>query len=99
MREVAKLQLLNTTRQLVLDVQNAFVDVLSAKASLQLARDRVPDRTLQAFFITRLGAVIPSPRHLAQGQQFRRADDRARGLRAKGEREHAIGHTGGRAAR
>jgi outer membrane protein, heavy metal efflux system len=40
-REVAKLQLLNTTRQLVLDVQNAFVDVLAAKASLQLARDNL----------------------------------------------------------
>jgi cobalt-zinc-cadmium efflux system outer membrane protein len=43
-REVAKLQLLNTTRSLVLDVQNAFVDVLQAKDNLQLARDN-----LQAF--------------------------------------------------
>jgi cobalt-zinc-cadmium efflux system outer membrane protein len=42
--EVAKLQLLNTTRTLVLDVQNAFVDVLQAKDNLQLAREN-----LQAF--------------------------------------------------
>ena len=43
-REVAKLQLLNTTRTLVLDVQNAFVDVLQAKDNLALAREN-----LQAF--------------------------------------------------
>jgi outer membrane protein, heavy metal efflux system len=43
-REVAKLQLLNTTRTLVLDVENAFVEVLQAKDNLQLARDN-----LQAF--------------------------------------------------
>ena len=43
-REVAKLQLLNTTRTLILDVQNAFVDVLQAKDNLQLAREN-----LQAF--------------------------------------------------
>ena len=38
-KEVAKLQLLNTTRQLALDVENAFVDVLQAKDDVQLARD------------------------------------------------------------
>jgi cobalt-zinc-cadmium efflux system outer membrane protein len=43
-REVAKLQLLNTTRTLVLDVENAFVEVLQAKDNLQLAREN-----LQAF--------------------------------------------------
>jgi len=43
-REVVKLQLLNTTRSLVLDVQNAFTDVLQAKDNLQLAREN-----LQAF--------------------------------------------------
>ena len=43
-REVAKLQLLNTTRGLVLDVQNAFIDVLQAKDNLALAREN-----LQAF--------------------------------------------------
>jgi cobalt-zinc-cadmium efflux system outer membrane protein len=43
-REVAQLQLLNTTRTLVLDVQNAFVDVLQAKDNLELAREN-----LQAF--------------------------------------------------
>ena len=43
-REVAQLQLLNTTRTLVLDVQNAFVDVLQAKDNLALAREN-----LQAF--------------------------------------------------
>jgi cobalt-zinc-cadmium efflux system outer membrane protein len=43
-REVAQLQLLNTTRLLVLDVQNAFVDVLQAKDNLTLAREN-----LQAF--------------------------------------------------
>ena len=43
-REVAQLQLLNTTRNLVLDVQNAFVDVLQAKDNLALAREN-----LQAF--------------------------------------------------
>ena len=43
-REVAKLQLLNTTRTLVLDIQNAFVDVLQAKDNLALAREN-----LQAF--------------------------------------------------
>jgi cobalt-zinc-cadmium efflux system outer membrane protein len=40
-REVAQLQLLNTTRLLVLDVQNAFVDVLQAKDNLALARDNL----------------------------------------------------------
>ena len=43
-REVAQLQLLNTTRTLVLDVQNAFVDVQQAKDNLALAREN-----LQAF--------------------------------------------------
>jgi cobalt-zinc-cadmium efflux system outer membrane protein len=43
-REVAQLQLLNTTRTLVLDVQSAFVDVLQAKDNLSLAREN-----LQAF--------------------------------------------------
>jgi len=43
-REVAQLQLLNTTRTLVLDVQNAFVDVQQAKEILALAREN-----LQAF--------------------------------------------------
>jgi len=42
--EVAKLQLLNTTRTLVLDIQNAFIDVLQAKDNLALAREN-----LQAF--------------------------------------------------
>jgi outer membrane protein, heavy metal efflux system len=40
-REVAELQLLNTTRQLVLDVQNAFVDVLAAKEALTLATENL----------------------------------------------------------
>jgi cobalt-zinc-cadmium efflux system outer membrane protein len=40
-REVAQLQLLNTTRSLVLDVQNAFVDVLQAKDNLTLARENL----------------------------------------------------------
>lgn len=40
-REVAKLQLLNTTRLLVLDIQNAFVDVLQAKDNLLLARENL----------------------------------------------------------
>jgi len=40
-REVAQLQLLNTTRLLVLDVQNAFVDVLQAKDNLALARENL----------------------------------------------------------
>jgi cobalt-zinc-cadmium efflux system outer membrane protein len=40
-REVAQLQLLNTTRLLVLDVQNAFVDVLQAKDNLLLARENL----------------------------------------------------------
>ncbi len=43
-KEVGKLQLLNTTRMLMLDVQSAFIDVLQAKDNLQLARDN-----LQAF--------------------------------------------------
>jgi cobalt-zinc-cadmium efflux system outer membrane protein len=43
-REVAQLQLLNTTRMLVMDVDNAFVDVLQAKDNLALAREN-----LQAF--------------------------------------------------
>ena len=38
-REVAQLQLLNTMRSLVLDVQNAFVDVQQAKENLALARE------------------------------------------------------------
>jgi cobalt-zinc-cadmium efflux system outer membrane protein len=40
-RDVARLQLLNTTRTLVLDVQNAFVDVLQAKDNLALARENL----------------------------------------------------------
>jgi cobalt-zinc-cadmium efflux system outer membrane protein len=40
-REVAQLQLLNTTRSLVLDVQSAFVDVLQAKENLGLARQNL----------------------------------------------------------
>ena len=40
-REVAQLQLLNTTRNLVLDVQNAFVDVLQAKDNVTLARENL----------------------------------------------------------
>jgi outer membrane protein, heavy metal efflux system len=37
-KAVAQLQLLNTTRQLVFDVQSAFVDVQAAKESVALAR-------------------------------------------------------------
>jgi cobalt-zinc-cadmium efflux system outer membrane protein len=40
-REVAQLQLLNTTRLLVLDVQNTFVEVLQAKDNLALARENL----------------------------------------------------------
>jgi cobalt-zinc-cadmium efflux system outer membrane protein len=40
-REVAQLQLLNTTRTLVLDVQNAFVDVQQAKDNLALAGENL----------------------------------------------------------
>ena len=40
-REVAQLQLLNATRSLVLDVQNAFVDVLQANDNLTLARENL----------------------------------------------------------
>ena len=40
-REVAKLNLLNTTRGLVLDVQNAFIDVLQAKDNVALARENL----------------------------------------------------------
>jgi outer membrane protein, heavy metal efflux system len=40
-KEVAQLQLLNTTRSLVLDVQNAFVDVLQAKDNLALAKENL----------------------------------------------------------
>ena len=40
-REVAQLQLLNTTRTLVLDVQSAFVDVLQAKDNVALARENL----------------------------------------------------------
>jgi len=40
-KEVAQLQLLNTTRTLVLDVQNAFVDVLQAKDNVALARENL----------------------------------------------------------
>ena len=40
-REVAQLQLLNTTRALVLDVENAFVDVQQAKDNLALARENL----------------------------------------------------------
>jgi cobalt-zinc-cadmium efflux system outer membrane protein len=38
---VAQLQLANTTRQLILDVQNAFNDVVRAKESLDLARQNL----------------------------------------------------------
>lgn len=40
-REVAQLQLLNTMRTLVLDVQNAFVDVQQAKDNVALARENL----------------------------------------------------------
>jgi len=40
-KEVAQLQLLNATRLLVLDVQNAFVDVLQAADSVALARENL----------------------------------------------------------
>lgn len=40
-KSVAELQLLNTIRQLVLDVQNAFVDALAARDSLELANDNL----------------------------------------------------------
>ncbi|MEO8597177.1 MAG: TolC family protein [Candidatus Solibacter sp.] len=40
-REVAELQLLNTTRTLVMDVQNSFVDVQQAKDNLALARENL----------------------------------------------------------
>lgn len=43
-KAVAQLQLLNTTRQLVLDVENAFVDVQAAKEALALAQENL--RTL-----------------------------------------------------
>lgn len=43
-KSVAQLQLLNTVRGIVLDVQSAFVEVLLAKANLTLAQDN-----LQAF--------------------------------------------------
>jgi cobalt-zinc-cadmium efflux system outer membrane protein len=43
-KSVTELQLQNTTRTLVLDVQNAFVDVQAAKLNLALAQDN-----LQAF--------------------------------------------------
>jgi cobalt-zinc-cadmium efflux system outer membrane protein len=40
-REVAQLQLLNTTRTLAMDVDNAFVDVLQAKDNVALARENL----------------------------------------------------------
>ena len=40
-RDVAQFLLLNTTRTLVLDVQNAFVDVLQAKDNLALANENL----------------------------------------------------------
>jgi cobalt-zinc-cadmium efflux system outer membrane protein len=40
-KSVAELQLLNTTRSLVLDVQGAFTDVQLAKLNLALARDNL----------------------------------------------------------
>lgn len=40
-KQVAQMQLLNATRALVLDVENAFVDVLLAKESLRLAQDNL----------------------------------------------------------
>lgn len=40
-RDVAQLQLLNATRTLVLDVQNAFVDMQQAKDNLALARENL----------------------------------------------------------
>ena len=43
-REAARFQLLNTTRNLVLDVESAFVDVILAKENLALAR-----QNMQAF--------------------------------------------------
>ena len=43
-KSIAELQLLNTTRSLILDVQSAFIDVQLAKLNLGLARDN-----LQAF--------------------------------------------------
>ena len=40
-REVVKAQLQNTMRQILLDIQNAFVDVLQARDNLNLARENL----------------------------------------------------------
>jgi outer membrane protein, heavy metal efflux system len=40
-KEVARLEFLNTTRGLILDVQNAFLDVQSAKESLEIAQENL----------------------------------------------------------
>lgn len=40
-RGVAELQLLNSTRTLLLEVENAFIEVISAKESLSLARENL----------------------------------------------------------
>lgn len=40
-KDVARLQFLNTTRGLILDVQNAFLDVQSAKESLGIAQENM----------------------------------------------------------
>lgn len=40
-KEVARLGFLNTTRGLILDVQNAFLDVQSAKESLKIAQENL----------------------------------------------------------
>jgi cobalt-zinc-cadmium efflux system outer membrane protein len=40
-KEVARLEFLNTTRSLILDVQNAFLDVQSAKESLGIAEENL----------------------------------------------------------
>jgi len=60
---VAQLQLLNTTRTLLMDVQSAFIDVLLAKGSLALAREN-----LKSFEIHRGRQHLASARRrLGQG--------------------------------
>ena len=53
-REVAQLQLMNTVRTLVMDVESAFVDVQLAKENLSLARDNL--RAFQEIVDIKLGA-------------------------------------------
>ncbi len=91
-RSVAQLQLLNSTRQVVLDAQNAFIDVVAAKDSLALARENAKSfESIVAVNTARLAAGDVAKVELLRSQvaslqaqnAVRQAELRLRGARTR----------------